>query len=188
MAGEDEDDISDWLRRWREGDGEAEEKLFRVVGPDLHKLAHYFLGLEKQGHPLSSSDLVNEMYFKLVAAKDRDWQNRRHFFAIAAKAMRRYLIDYARKREKRQFVPLADIEEALQAGGESKMHLAFKIDKLLDELERQEPEFCSVVELKFFLGLKDEEAADALGLSLRSFQRRWQDARKCLFEKLDGEV
>jgi RNA polymerase sigma factor (TIGR02999 family) len=186
MAGED-GDITVLLRRWREGSSDAENELFRLVKPDLHKLARHFMGLERLGHTLASSDLVDEIYIRLVTARNRDWQSRRHFFAIAARAMRRFLIDYARNRGKAQFVPLPEIEVVL-SGGSSKIELALTIDKVLHELEKVEPELCSLVELKFFLGLSDQEAADALGLKLRTFQRMWQDAREWLFQRLGAKV
>jgi RNA polymerase sigma factor (TIGR02999 family) len=179
MIAEDED-ITALLHRWKDGSVEAENELFQAVMPELRKLARYFMQRERRDHSLHSSDLVDQIYFKLVRAKNRDWQNRRHFFALAGRAMRRFLIDYARGRGKRQFVPLPEIEAAL-AVDVSKADLALTIDKLLDELGATEPELCSVVELKFFLGLTDEEAASALGMKLRTFQRMWQDARQWLF-------
>jgi RNA polymerase sigma factor (TIGR02999 family) len=179
MTGE-HGDITGLLHRWKDGSVEAENELFRTVMPELQKLARYFMQRERGDHSLHSSDLIDQIYFKLVAAKKRDWQNRQHFFALAARAMRRFLIDYARNRGKRRFVPLPEVEAAL-AVDVSKADLALTIDKLLDELERTQPELCSVVELKFFLGLTDEEAANALGLKLRTFQRMWQDARQWLF-------
>lgn len=185
MPGEFDGDITQLLRRWSEGSIDAENELFRVVRPDLAKLANHFIGLERPGHTVAPSDLVNEIYFRLVAAKNREWQSRHHFFAIAARAMRRYLIDYARNRGKAQFVPLPEIEVALSAGA-SKIELALTIDRLLHELQKVQPELCSVVELKFFLSLTDQEAADALGLKLRTFQRMWQDAREWLFQRVDG--
>jgi RNA polymerase sigma-70 factor (ECF subfamily) len=187
MSGEDDGDITVLLRRWREGSSDAENELFRLVTPDLQKLARHFMRLERLGHTLASSDLVDEIYIRLVAARNRDWQSRRHFFAIAARAMRRYLIDYARNRGKAQFVPFPEIEAAISAGS-SKIELALTIDKVLDELEKVEPELCSLVELKFFLSPTDQEAADALGLKLRTFQRMWQDAREWLFQRLGAKV
>jgi RNA polymerase sigma factor (TIGR02999 family) len=185
MERENDGCITRLLRRWREGSAEAENELFRQLQPELHKLARHFMRRERRAHSLASSDLVNEVYQRLVAAKDRDWESRRHFFAIAARIMRRYLIDHAKNRGKRQFVSLPDIEAALSAG-ESKVELALTVDQLLDELEKVDRESCLVVELKFFLSLTDQEAADALGLTLRTFQRKWQDARGWLWERLAG--
>src|SRR2546422_6721852 len=96
-------DITDLLQRWRDGDRDAENDLFALVLPNLRRLAHYFMKGERKGHTLQATELVNQVYFKLVAAKDRDWRSRKHFFAIAARAMRRYLIDYARGRPRNEF-------------------------------------------------------------------------------------
>jgi RNA polymerase sigma factor (TIGR02999 family) len=178
--------ITQLLHRWREGSVGAEDDLFRLVKPDLHRLARYLLRGERKGYSLQSGDLVDEIYFKLVAAKDRDWRDRRHFFAISARAMRRYLIDRFRARPRVEFVRL-DHEDLGLAGKRPTPELALAIDGLLDELEKCHAELCSIVELKVFLGLKDEEAAGVLGLPLRTFQRKWQDARRWLFEKLEAD-
>jgi RNA polymerase sigma factor (TIGR02999 family) len=183
-TGEDVGEITQLLHRWRDGSLEAEDELFRLVMPDLRRLARRFMSRERKDHSLQATELVDQIYFKLVAAKDRDWQSRQHFFAIAARAMRRYLIDYARVRPKVEFRSLAGVEGTLRAGG-PKMEVVESVDKLLTELEATQPQLCSVVELKFFLGLTDQEAADALGLKLRTLQRKWQDARHWLFERLE---
>lgn len=176
-------DITGLLRRWREGNSEAEGELFRRVMPDLRKLARYFMRGERKGHTLQSNELVDEIYLRLAGAKDCDWQDRGHFFAFSARAMRRYLIDYARRRGSNQFVPMAELEGVLRTSG-SKVETALTIAALLDELEQSSPDLCTIVEMKFFLGLSDQDAADALGLKLRSLQRRWQDARGWMFERL----
>jgi RNA polymerase sigma factor (TIGR02999 family) len=171
------------LRRWSEGNRDAESELFRVVMPDLRRLAHYLMKGERNAHALQPTELVDQIYFRLVAAKDRDWQNRRHFFAIAARAMRRHLIDCARARPRARFVAFDAIEGALGVSS-SKMQRALEVDALLEELNRTQPELCSVVEAKFFLGLTDDEAAAVLGLKLRTMQRMWQDARRWLFARV----
>src|SRR6266436_8459775 len=99
-------DITQLLQKWREGDRQAEGELFELVLPNLRRLAQYLMKGERKGHSLQPTELVDQVYFRLVAAKDRDWQNRGHFFAIAARAMRRYLIDYARARPDADFVPI----------------------------------------------------------------------------------
>ena len=171
------------LRRWSEGSRDAENELFRVVMPDLRRLAHYLMRGERDVHAFQPTELVDQIYLRLVAAKDRDWQNRRHFFAIAARAMRRHLIDRARARPRAQFVAFDAIEGAMGVSG-SKMQLAFEVDALLEELNRTHPELCSIVEAKFFLGLTDDEAAAVLGLKLRTMQRMWHDARRWLFARV----
>jgi RNA polymerase sigma factor (TIGR02999 family) len=135
---------------------------------------------ERKGHTLQATELVDQTYFRLVGAKDRDWLNRAHFFAIAARAMRRQLIDYARGRPDAQVIALEEIKNSLPADS-AKIDLAITVDRLLDQLAETKPEWCRVVEVKFFLGLTDEEAADALGIKLRTMQRRWLDAREWLF-------
>ena len=136
---------------------------------------------ERKGHTLEPTELVNQVYFKLVAAKDRDWRNRAHFFALAARAMRRYLIDYARGRPDAEFIAIQGLEEILPAGS-AKIALSLTVDRLLSELADSKPEWCQVVEVKYFLGLTDEEAAETLGIKMRTLQRMWRDARRWLFE------
>jgi DNA-directed RNA polymerase specialized sigma24 family protein len=97
--------------------------------------------------------------------------------------MRRYLIDHARARPDGEFVALDGMRDLIPASG-AKLDLALTVDKLLDELMTIEPTWCSLVEMKFFFGLTDEEAAEALGISLRSMQRMWRDARQWLFERV----
>ena len=178
-------DITLLLQKWRAGNRAAENELFAIVMPNLRRLARYFMKGERPGHTLEPTELVDQIYVRLVAAKDRDWQNRQHFFAIAARAMRRYLIDYARGRPDVEFVALEGIEKLLPADT-AKLELAITVDGLLDQLAESKPEWCTVVEVKYFLGLTDEEAAETLGLKLRTMQRMWLDARQWLFEHLES--
>ena len=175
-------DITQLLRRWREGSRDAENELFGLVLPQLRRLAHYLMKGERKGHSLQATELVDQLYFRLVAAKDRDWRNRGHFFAIAARAMRRYLIDHARGRPDAEFVALEGVKDFLPAQT-VEVDQAIAVDRLLYELAEVNPEWCKLVEVKYFLGLTDEEAADALGIKLRTMQRMWRDARQWLFER-----
>jgi RNA polymerase sigma factor (TIGR02999 family) len=174
------DNVTGLLHRWRDGDREAENELFTLVFPHLRRLAGYLMQGERKGHTLQPTELVDQLYFRLVAAKDRDWQNRQHFFAIASRAMRRYLIDHARGRPQGEAVSLEKMRSFLPADS-AKVDLAITVDRLLDQLADEKPEWCRLVEVKYFLGLTDEEAADALGMKLRSMQRMWLDARQWLF-------
>ncbi len=178
-------DITRLLREWRSGSRDAENQLFDLVMPNLRRLAHYLMRGERKDISLQPTELVNQIYLRLVNAKNQDWQNRQHFFAIAARAMRRYLIDHARGRPKADFIALEGIEDLLPAGS-PKAELALTVDQLLDELAKVEPEWCQVVEVKYFLGLTDEEAAEALGMKLRTMQRMWRDARRWLFERVEA--
>jgi len=172
------------LHQWRDGSREAENELFTLVLPNLRRLAHYLMQRERKDHSLQATELVDQIYFRMVAAKERDWQSRKHFFAIAARAMRRYLIDHARGRPSAEFVALEGIESILPADS-GKVDLAIAVDRLLDELAETKPEWSMLVEMKFFLGLTDEEAAEALGVKLRTMQRTWSDARRWLYTRME---
>jgi RNA polymerase sigma factor (TIGR02999 family) len=177
-------DITQLLHAWRAGDHEAENELFARVVPHMRRLAHHLMKGERKGHSLQATELVNQVYVRLVAAKDRDWQSRQHFFAIAARAMRRYLIDYARGRPDAEFIALEGMDNLVKADS-AKLDLAVTIDRLLNELGEIKPEWCMLVEVKYFLGLTDEEAAETLGLKLRTMQRMWREARQWLFERME---
>jgi RNA polymerase sigma factor (TIGR02999 family) len=180
----DSPDITRLLQQWRAGSSEAENQLFILVMPDLRRLAGYLLRGERKGHTLQATELVNQIYVRLVSAQHQDWQNRRHFFAIAARAMRRYLIDHARGRRGVEFTALA-VDDLLPAMSRQ-LDLAITVDELLKQMEGFQPEWCHIVEVKYFLGLTDDEAAEALGIKLRSLQRSWRDARQWLFERLEA--
>src|SRR5215813_9280786 len=179
-------EITELLRRWRDGDHQAEERLFELVQPELYRLARYYMRGERPDHTLQPTALLNETYLKLTATKEVDWRDRRHFFALAARAMRRFLIDYARGRGGPIKLPLDDFASMI-VSDEPNIELAIVVDRLLDELGKENPEQCAMVELKYFLGLTDDEAAEALHLPLRTAQRRWLEARKWLFERLESE-
>jgi RNA polymerase sigma factor (TIGR02999 family) len=178
-------EITQLLREWRDGNTEAENLLFELVHADLRRLAHFRMKGERKGRSLQTTELVDQMYIRLVAAKNRDWQNRQHFFAIAGRSMRRYLIDMARARPDAELIGFENLEQLLP-GRSAKVDTAITVGKLLDELEKINPEWCNLVELKFFLGLSDEEAADVLGIKLRTMQRMWHDARRWLFERMES--
>jgi RNA polymerase sigma factor (TIGR02999 family) len=179
-------DVTSLLHEWRDGNREAENELFTLVTPNLRRLAHYLMKSERKDHTLQATELVDQIYFRLIGAKDRDWQNRAHFFAIAARAMRRYLIDHARGRPDAEIIPLEGMKNALPAES-TKIDLAITVDRLLNQLAETQPDWCRLVEVKFFLGLTDEEAAEALGMKLRTMQRTWLDARKWLFAQAQAE-
>jgi RNA polymerase sigma factor (TIGR02999 family) len=177
-------DITQLLQQWRTGSREAENELFALVLPSLRKLAHYLMQRERKDHSLQATELVDQIYLRMVNAKDRDWQNRKHFYAIAARAMRRHLIDHARGRPTAEFVALEGFENILPADS-GKIDLALAVDRLLDELAQTKPDWSMLVEMKFFLGLTDEEAAEAMGVKLRTMQRTWNDARRWLYTRME---
>ncbi len=178
-------EVTQLLHAWSEGNRGVEERLFALVLPDLHRLARRMMSNERQDHSLQATALLNEAYFKLVSARERDWENRKHFFAVAARAMRHLLIDHARSRPKGAKVAFDDLE-ALLRGPDAQLELGVAIDAVLDEMEKKHPDWVSIVEMKFFAGFTDDEAAEALGLPVRSMQRRFGEARRWLFTKLQG--
>lgn len=178
-------DITLLLDRVRSGDKEAENRLYEIVMPQLRRLAHNLLSRERPGHTLQGTELVNEVYLRLTGAK-LSLRDRAHFFAIAARAMRRELIDYARSRPKVRFLPIEGLPEKV-ASSSGNRDLALAIDELLDEMKTSMPSECSIVELKFFFGMTDEETAEVLGLPLRTMQSRWHDARIWLFERAEAQ-
>jgi RNA polymerase sigma-70 factor, ECF subfamily len=179
----DSADITRLLAQWRAGDAAAENELFEAVQANLQRVGHGLLRRERNAG-LQTTELVDQIYMRLVAAKDRDWQNRQHFLAIASRAMRRYLIDLARARGDVVLVGLDDLGRSLRAGS-NKLEFATTVGRLLDEMQTVNPQWCSVVELRFFLGLTEDEAADVLGVKLRTLQRMWHGARRWLYERME---
>ncbi len=176
-------DITIRLQQWRAGSKEAENELFDLVMRRLLDLARYFMRGERKGHTLQSHDLVNEVYCRMVAAKHLEMRDRKHFFALVARAMRRYLIDYSRRRHGANFVPIQEIEELLPESGRD-LDLAIDLDRHLEELAGVNPDWCTLVEMKVFLRLSDDETAEEMDLPLRTMQRMWRDARRWLFVRL----
>jgi len=179
-------DITVLLQQWRTGDRAAESRLYELLMPDLRKIAARCLGRERRNHTLQRTELVNEAFVKLANAKNIDWRDRGHFFAIVTIKMRRFLIDYARKRPKAQLLSIEGLPEAVTSG-RTHLEVVLMVDKLLDELEKELPQTCSVVVLISYLGLSQKEAAENLGFPLRTVEREWHDGKKWLFERLIKE-
>jgi RNA polymerase sigma factor (TIGR02999 family) len=151
--------------------------------PELRKIATASFRNERPGHTLQPTALINEAFLRLVKARTVDFQDRGHFLALAAKVMRRFLIDHARSRPAVHIVPIEQLPPEV-VRSRSELEMVVMIDTLLDELELESPQQRAAVELKFLLGLTDAEAAETLQLTLHTFQRQWHRARKWLFEKL----
>jgi RNA polymerase sigma-70 factor (ECF subfamily) len=179
-------EVTQLLQQWRNGDSQAESRLFELLMPDLRRIAVCCFRGERTGHTLQPTALVNEAFIRLATSRNIDWQDRSHFLALAARIMRRYLIDHARSRPSIHILPIDGIPDGV-LGKHTRLDLAVAVDALLDELEKESPQQRAVVELKFFLGLTDAEAADALGLKLHTLQREWHRARTWLFERLSAE-
>lgn len=174
------------LRRWRDGDRAAEAQLFEIVLPELRRIARKYMLRERRHHTLQATELIGKVYPSLARAKNTDWQGRSHFFAIAATTMRRYLIDYARARQPGTKVELDERQNLPPV--KSNMDEVLLIDGLVETLANERPEWCSVVVLKYFVGLTNEETARALNISTRTVQRNWNDARQWLYKRLHGDT
>src|SRR5215469_12014984 len=179
-------EITQLLHRWRAGDQDAENRLFEEIMPELRAIAARYLRKELSGHTLQPTALVNEAFLRLAAAKNIDWHDRGHFLALAARVMRRHLIDHARARPDVHFMALEGLPECVLSN-QTKLEQVVAVDELLDELGKENHQRREVVELKFFLGLTDNEAAEALNLNLHTFQREWYRARRWLFEHLSAK-
>lgn len=179
-------EITVLLKQWGTGDPAAESKLFELLMPDLRKIARNCFRGERPGHTLQPTALVNEAFLRLAKAKNVDWQHRGHFLALAARMMRRLLIDHARSQPSVLFLPMDGLPERI-LGSRSPLEMNIAIDALLEELGLESRQRRAVIELKFYLGLTDEEAAEALNLKLHTLQREWKRARIWLFQRLSAE-
>jgi RNA polymerase sigma factor (TIGR02999 family) len=185
-------DVTRILSAIEQGDPRAAEQLLPLVYDELRKLAAQKLAKEKPGQTLQATALVHEAYLRLVASGDasapreQHWNSRGHFFAAAAEAMRRILVDAARRKRSlrhggghvRQQLDEAALA-ALQAGED-----IVAMDEALDKLAVNDPEAAQLVKLRFFAGLTSEQAAEALGISARTADRAWSYARVFLLQEL----
>ena len=174
--------ITELLIQWSDGDQTALDQLMPLVERELRRLAGNFMRRENPGHTLQATALVNETYLKLVDQKRAQWQNRAHFFAIAAQIMRRILLDYAKKRNRakrggqRQQVSISD---GLAISTEKSAEL-LALDEALVRLSAVDPLMSKITELRYFGGLGVEETAEVLGIAPITVMRRWKLARAWL--------
>ena len=169
-----DDDVTTLLDRWRQGSADAEERLMQVVQGELRRLAASYLRRERAGHTLQPTAVVNEAYLRLMPQRRVHWENRAHFFGIAAKMMRRVLVDHARrkragKREGFSGDPVSLSQVPDPAGGQDIDVL--NLHQALDDLATLDARQADVVELRYFGGLKIEEIATAIGVSPATVKR-----------------
>ncbi len=179
--------VTELLVRWRDGEREALDALIPLVYSELRRIARHYLQNERPGHTLQSTALVHEAYARMIAQDLPQWQNRAHFFAVAAQLMRQILVDHAR-----------GYRAAKRGGGACKLSLEdaeerplpvdvdiIALDDALKTLAEMDPQQSRVVELKFFGGLSIEDTAEVLGVSASTVKRDWVTARAWLFRELD---
>ncbi len=180
-------EVTQLLVRWRSGDREALDSLLPLVYDELRRIARHYLQGERPGHTLQSTALVNEAYMRMVAQDFPEWQNRAHFFAVAAQLMRQILVDHARthRASKRGGdVCKVALDEAEGQPSTSDVDI-IALDEALKELAEMDQQQSRVVELKFFAGLSIEETAEVLGISPSTVKRDWVTARAWLYRELD---
>jgi RNA polymerase sigma factor (TIGR02999 family) len=171
------------------GDREAVDELMPLVYEDFHRLAESFLRREREGHTLQPTALVNEAFLKLVDQKQVDWKGRTHFLAIGAQAMRRVLVDHARRRRrsKRGGEVQRIALEADLAVSPSREEDVLAVNEALDKLEELDPRQARIVEYRFFGGLNVEEVTEVLGVSKRTVEADWTMVRAWLRRELSAE-
>ncbi len=184
----DSGNITQILQAWSDGNQAALDELLPIIYDELHRQAARYLRKERTDHTLQPTALVHEAYLKLIGQENVRWQNRSHFFAIAANAMRRILVDYARtrNREKRggalENLPLDDA--ALQIAAKEKTIDLVALDEALNRLAEFDERQARIVELKYFSGLDNDETAEVLGVSNVTVRRDWNLAKAWLFQQL----
>jgi len=181
--------ITQLLIEWRDGDEKALGKLMPLVYQELNRLAHRYMRRERPGHSFQTNDLVNEAYLRLVDHKGMRWQNRAHFYAVAAQAMRRILIDRARARasvKRGGGLHVVDLEQANVTPEKQAADLV-ALDDALTDLAAIDRRKASVVEMRYFGGMSVEETAEALGVSPVTVMRDWSTAKAWLLRELSSD-
>jgi RNA polymerase sigma-70 factor (ECF subfamily) len=181
------DDVSALLRAWTDGDQRALARLTPIVYDELHRLAHHYLKRERAGHSLQTTALVNEAYMRLVDYTRMQWQNRAHFLAVSAQAMRRILVDRARRRNVKRGADAEHVSldaEAVICTDRSDDFVS--LDDALTALAERAPRKAQVVELRFFGGLSVDETAEVLHVSSTTVMREWKSAKAWLYRELAG--
>lgn len=185
-------DITEILQDWSDGKHEALDELMPLVYSELHRQAAQYLRHERPDHTLQTTALINEAYLKLIDQKEVRWQNRAHFFGIAAQAMRRILVDHARSkhRDKRgghaEKISLEDTAAAeIAASGERVNVDLIALDAALTKLAKMDEQKARIVELRYFSGLSVKETAEVMSVSTDTVERHWTMAKAWLLRELD---
>lgn len=182
--------VTQLLVAWSDGDAAARDQLMPLVYEELHRLAHRYMGRERAGHTLQTSGLVNEAYLRLIDQSQVQWQNRAHFFGIAAQMMRRILVDYARKRSYAKRGGEArhvSLDEGALVSEERAADVV-ALDDALKGLAEMDLRKSQIVELRFFGGLSIEETAEVLAVSPGTVMRDWTLAKAWLRREMTADV
>lgn len=183
-----DEDITQLLSDWNNGSELARDRLIPLVANELRRIASRYLYGERQQHTLQATALINEAYIRLVDQKDVQWQNRAHFFGVAAQLMRRILVDYARNRNaaKRDGQKhKLSLDDVINLSEEQDRNLV-ALDEALERLAKIHPQRSQVVELRFFGGLTIEETAKVLNISIDSVKAEWRLAKAWLYREISN--
>ncbi len=185
MSGEPRD-VTALLAAWRAGDEQARNELVVSVYQELKGLAHHYLSQERPGHTLQTTALVHELYLRLCSSGHVDWQDRAHFLAVAARQLRRILIDYAREslRQKRGGGRIRVTISDLADQPNSREEEVIGLNDALTRLEKLAARPAQVVELRFFGGMTEKEIGEVVGVSVSTVKRDWEFARSWLITQL----
>jgi len=181
--------ITQLLVEWRDGDRTALDRLIPLVHQELRRLAHHYLKQERHEHTLQTTALVNEAYLKLVDHKGMQWQNRAHFFAVAAQAMRRILVDHARTRDALKRgggLVMTNLDEAAALVDTQAADL-LALNDALNRLAQFDARKSRIVELRYFGGMTFEETAEVIGLSPTTVNREWKSAKTWLLKTMSQQ-
>jgi RNA polymerase sigma-70 factor, ECF subfamily len=181
--------VTQLLCQWREGDPNALEKLIPLVQPELQRLAHHYMSRERPGHTLQTTALLDDAYLQLAGKSQVQWENRAHFFAVAAQLMRRIMVDHARQRHtlKRGGGAIRVTLDECAAVTQTRAAELLALDEALEKLAAADQRKARVVEMRYFGGLTMEEIADVLKIHVNTVMRDWTAARAWLFAALSGE-
>jgi RNA polymerase sigma-70 factor, ECF subfamily len=189
QIGSPQQQVTQLLGEWRNGDTRALEKLIPLVHPELQRLAHRYMSRERPGHTLQTTALLNDAYLELCDKTHPQWQDRAHFFAVAAQLMRRIMVDHARQRQalKRGGGALRVTLDDSLVSTESRSAELLALDEAMEKLAAFDKRKADVVEMRYFGGLTMEEIAEVLQIHVNTVTRDWQAARAWLFAVLNGE-
>ncbi len=181
--------VTQLLGDWRSGDGSALEKLIPLVQPELQRLARHYMSRERPGHTLQATALLDDAYLQLADKTHPQWQNRAHFFAVAAQLMRRIMVDHARQRNaaKRGGGAIKISLDECAAVTETRADELLALDEAMERLATFDRRKAQVVEMRYFGGLTTEEIADVLKIHVNTVMRDWPAARAWLLAALSGE-
>jgi RNA polymerase sigma factor (TIGR02999 family) len=181
--------VTQLLCQWRDGDAHALEKLIPVVQPELQRLAHHYMSRERPGHTLQTTALLDDAYLQLAGKSHLQWEHRAHFFAVAAQLMRRIMVDHARQRHrlKRGGGAIRVTLDECFAVTQTRAAELLALDEALEKLAAADQRKAKVVEMRYFGGLTMEEIAEVLKIHVNTVTRDWTAARAWLFAALSGE-